>query len=251
PMRNRRLSVEDVAIDEALPSYEEVIRGGPPCTIITATTVNSRYQTPSPRPGSSSQQYSSLLGPSVATSSTSPQRYSSLLGPAPTPAIVTSSSYATTTPRSSSPSARGKSPQPAQAPRSPQPKYSSLLPPAPGPSGPPPNYNITTSSLPEPPPSRKGKGRGKESRIQRWMFGETTSRAYHEGHLEKKYPSSKNGGVPLEHVVDRFGNRKWELKFETVWEKGMTVGWFVKAGVKYGRFGAGDMVFSQSEIRKL
>src|SRR5437868_2304970 len=213
-VHTRRLSVEDAEVDEVLPSYEEVIQGGPSATtgITVALPASSGYRTPSPRPGSSrSQQCISLPGPSASSSSTAPQQYSTLLGATPAPTVVASPSLATASPPPSSPITNEESPQEPEAPRSPQQKYSSLLPPASGPVGPPPNYNVTTSSLPEPPPSRKGKEREKASRIQRWMFGKMNSQGYHEGHLEKKYAPAKNEGVPLENVVDRFGNRKREL----------------------------------------
>jgi len=41
-------SVEDVEIDEVLPSYEDVIRERSTATIADATAANPRYQTPSP-----------------------------------------------------------------------------------------------------------------------------------------------------------------------------------------------------------
>ncbi|CAZ81864.1 unnamed protein product [Tuber melanosporum] len=235
PVHNRRLSVEDAEDDEVLPSYEDVIQGGSSATIVAALPARLRYRTPSPRPGSRSQQRISLPDPSTAPSSASPQQYSSLLGPSFAPTIVASPSLATVTPPHSRPIGNGNSPQELRASRSPQPKYSSLLPPASGPTGPPPNYNVTTSSLPEPPRSREGKERDKAPRTQRWMFGKKASQAYHEGHLEKKYAPSKYEGVPLEYVVDRFGNRKRELKFEM--DIGVSITGLVRVGVKSSRFG--------------
>jgi hypothetical protein len=67
------------------------------------------------------------------------------------------------------------------------------------------------------------------------MFGKKASQAYHEGHLEKKYAPSKYEGVPLEYVVDRFGNRKRELKFEM--DIGVSITGLVRVGVKSSRFG--------------
>ncbi|PWW71795.1 hypothetical protein C7212DRAFT_354961 [Tuber magnatum] len=209
--------VEDTEIDEALPSYEDVIREGPSA----ATAANLRYRTPSLRPDSSRpRQYSS--------SSASPQQYSSLLDPAPPPTTVLTPSLTTVTPPPSGPITR--SPREPQAPRSSQPKYSSL-PPAPGPGGPPPDYSITTSSLPEPPPSRKDRKREK-SRIQRRVLGAGLAGASCRA-SQKEICPRKSEGVPLENVVDRFGNRERELKFEMAWGRGMSVAGFVTAGVKY------------------
>ncbi|CUS11616.1 unnamed protein product [Tuber aestivum] len=231
PTNERRLSVEDTGTDEVLPSYEDVIQEGPSTAAVT-TTANSRRRTPSLRQGSShSQQRSSPLGPSTASSSASPQQYSSLLDSTPSPTTVAFPSLTTTAPLPSSPIVR--SPQGPQATHSPRPKYSSLLPPAPGPFGPPPDYNVTTSSLPELPPSRKGRKQEKKSRIQRWVFGETASQAYHEGRHGKKYAPAKNEGVPLEYVVDRFGNRKRELRFGMTWGGALSLSGSLTVGVKH------------------
>ncbi|PUU78941.1 hypothetical protein B9Z19DRAFT_1125856 [Tuber borchii] len=82
------------------------------------------------------------------------------------------------------------------------------------------------------------------------MSGETTSRVYHEGHFGKKYAPAKNESAPLENVVDRFGNRKLEMKFGMACDRGVSTAWLSRWGLDSG-FRAVDMAFPGLEVKKL
>lgn len=96
-------------------------------------------------------------------------------------------------------------------------RYSSLLPPSEEvSSGPPPNYEAATSSLPDRIRHRPESPELPESRKKRlrWLH-------IHHHHQESSISSKppKQEGVPLEEVVDRFGNRKRELRMRTFQER--------------------------------
>lgn len=94
-------------------------------------------------------------------------------------------------------------PKPApkqQAPTDNPQRYSSLLPPSAPSLGLPPNYAIATSSIPSDCSARRRPSISPERPLHsKWRL--------HSSKLPKQE------GVPLEEVVDRFGNRKREIKF--------------------------------------
>lgn len=116
------------------------------------------------------------------------QQYTS---PPPVPQLAT---------RNSVPTVHASSPQ----------RYSSLLPPGEKSPGPPPNYEVATSSLHDPIRRRPESPERMPRRSHLYQFHES---------LGGPKPPPKPEGVPLEEVVDRFGNRKRELKFRTLEER--------------------------------